>query len=157
MNTCIYSIDDLNVDLKSIVRQIELESYSPELILSINRGGCIPGIYLSHYLKVSHTVVNIQLRDGDSNKKYYLQKKDFLNKKRVLIVDDINDTGKTFEEIKKITTKIDCEIKLCALIDNVQVPKKLTFEVNQSNKSTVTLWYIFPGKTGGNSLDKNHH
>ena len=96
MNTCKYSIDDLNVDLKTIVRQIELESYSPELILSINRGGCIPGIYLSHYLKVSHVVVNIQLRDGDTNKKYYLQKKDFLNKKRVLIVDDINDTGKTF-------------------------------------------------------------
>ena len=47
MNTCKYSIDDLNVDLKTIVRQIEIESYSPELILSINRGGCIPGIYLS--------------------------------------------------------------------------------------------------------------
>tara|TARA_B100002019_G_scaffold200774_1_gene174024 strand:+ start:117 stop:566 length:450 start_codon:yes stop_codon:yes gene_type:complete len=144
MNTCIYSIDDLNVDLKSIVRQIELESYSPELILSVNRGGCIPGIYLSHYLKVSHLVVNIQLRDGESNKKYYLQKKDFLNKKRVLIVDDINDTGKTFEEIKKITTKIDCEIKLCALLDNVQSTQKIDFRGKSINKSTDPLWYIFP-------------
>ena len=144
MNTCIYSIDDLNVDLKSIVRQIELESYSPELILSINRGGCIPGIYLSHYLKVSHVVVNIQLRDGDSNNKYFLQKKDFLNKKRVLVVDDINDTGKTFEEIKKITTKIDCEFKLCALLDNVRSSQKIDFRGKTINKSTDPLWYIFP-------------
>ena len=144
MKTCQYTIDDLNVDLKSIIKEIETVSYSPELVLSINRGGCIPGIYLSHYLKVSHVVVNIQLRDGDSNKKYFLQKKDFLNKKRVLIVDDINDTGKTFEEIKKITTKIDCEIKLCALLDNVQSSQKIDFRGKSINKSIDPLWYIFP-------------
>ena len=144
MNTCKYSIDDLNVDLKTIVRQIELESYSPELILSINRGGCIPGIYLSHYLKVSHVVVNIQLRDGDSNKKYFLQKKDFLNKKRVLIVDDINDTGKTFKEIEKITKNNDCDFKFCALLDNIQSRQKIHFRGKSINKSNDPLWYIFP-------------
>ena len=67
MRTCLYSIEDLNIDLKAIVEQIKLASYSPELIISINRGGCIPGIYLSHYLKVPHKVINVQLRDGDRN------------------------------------------------------------------------------------------
>ena len=68
MKTCQYTIDDLNVDLKSIIKEIETASYSPELVISINRGGgCIPGIYLSHYLKVPHKVINIQLRDADGN------------------------------------------------------------------------------------------
>lgn len=144
MKTCQYTIDDLNVDLKSIIKEIETVSYSPELVLSINRGGCIPGIYLSHYFKVPHKVINIQLRDGDGNIEVDLNKKYLTNKKRILVVDDINDTGKTFEEIKKITTKIDCEIKLCALIDNVQSTQKIDFRGKSINKSTDPLWYIFP-------------
>ena len=50
----------------------------------------------------------------------------------------------SFEEIKKITTNIDCEIKLCALIDNVQSAQKIDFRGKSINKSTDSLWYIFP-------------
>lgn len=144
MRTCLYSIEDLNIDLKAIVEQIKLASYSPELIISINRGGCIPGIYLSHYLKVPHKVINVQLRDGDSNIDIGLQKNFLVNKKRVLIVDDINDTGKTFKEIKKITENYNCNIKLCALLDNTQSIQKIDFRGKSINKSIDPLWYIFP-------------
>ena len=144
MRTCLYSIEDLNIDLKAIVEQIKLATYSPELIISINRGGCIPGIYLSHYLKVPHKVINVQLRDGDSNIDIGLQKNFLVNKKRVLIVDDINDTGKTFEEIKKITENYNCNIKLCALLDNTQSSQKIDFRGKSINKSIDPLWYIFP-------------
>ena len=145
MRTCLYSIEDLNIDLKAIVEQIKLASYSPELIISINRGGCIPGIYLSHYLKVPHKVINVQLRDGDSNIDIGLQKKFLVNKKRVLIVDDINDTGKTFKEIKKkIMENYNCNIKLCALLDNTKSIQKIDFRGKSINKSIDPLWYIFP-------------
>ena len=144
MKTCKYTIEDLNIDLKSIVQQIEFESYHPELVLSINRGGCIPGIYLSHYLKVPHKVINVQLRDGKSDTEHYLNKKDLINKKRVLIVDDINDTGKTFEIIRKITANVNCAIKLCALLDNSQSSQKIDFRGKSINKSIDQLWYIFP-------------
>ena len=144
MKTCQYSIDDLNVDLKSIINEIETVSYSPELVLSINRGGCIPGIYLSHYFKVPHKVINIQLRDGDGNIEVDLHKKYLTNKKRILVVDDINDTGKTFKEIKKITEKNDSDFKFCALLDNIQSSQKIHFRGKSINKSIDSLWYIFP-------------
>ena len=144
MKTCQYTIDDLNVDLKSIIKEIETVSYSPELVLSINRGGCIPGIYLSHYLKVPHKVINIQLRDGDGNIELDLHKKYLINKKRILVVDDINDTGKTFKEIEKITNNNDCDFKFCALLDNIQSHQKIHFRGKSINKSNDPLWYIFP-------------
>ena len=50
----------------------------------------------------------------------------------------------SFEEIKKITTKIDCEFKLCALLDNVESSQKIDFRGKIINKSTDPLWYIFP-------------
>ena len=144
MRTCLYSIEDLNIDLKAIVKQIKLASFSPELVLSINRGGCIPGIYLSHYLKVPHKVINVQLRDGDRDIDFELQKKYLTNKKRVLIVDDINDTGKTFEETKKIIVGDNCDFKFCALLDNIQSSQKIDFQGKTINKSIDPLWYIFP-------------
>ena len=112
-------------------------------MLSINRGGCIPGIYLSHYLKVPHKVINIQLRDGDGYIELDFDKK-FLNKERVLIVDDINDTEKTFGEIKKTTEMNHSDVKLCALLDNVASSQKIDFRGQSINKSIDPLWYIFP-------------
>ena len=40
-------------------------NWKPDIILSINRGGCTPGIYLSHYLGKPHEVINIELRDSN--------------------------------------------------------------------------------------------
>ena len=37
--------------------------WEPDVIMGINRGGCIPGVYLSHRLKISHEVLDIRLRD----------------------------------------------------------------------------------------------
>ena len=38
-------------------------NWMPNIILGINRGGCIPGVYLSHRLKTAHEVLDIRLRD----------------------------------------------------------------------------------------------
>ena len=36
-------------------------NWMPNIILGINRGGCIPGVYLSHRLKTAHEVLDIRL------------------------------------------------------------------------------------------------
>ena len=38
-------------------------NWMPSIILGINRGGCIPGVYLSHRLNTAHEVLDIRLRD----------------------------------------------------------------------------------------------
>ena len=51
--------EDLIDSLHKIVEQIENSIWSPEVIISINRGGCVPGIYLSHRLSLKHKVIVI--------------------------------------------------------------------------------------------------
>ena len=143
MKKCLYSFDDLKMGLKTIIKQIKFSSYEPELIISINRGGCIAGVYLSHYLKLPHEVISIQFRDGDGYNDFDLNKH-IKNKKSVLIVDDINDTGKTFGEIKKSMKHINCDVKYCALLDNTQSSQKIDFHGKLINKSIYPIWYIFP-------------
>ena len=44
-----YSINEMHNAIKQIVEQINISGFNPEVIVSINRGGCIPGVYLSHF------------------------------------------------------------------------------------------------------------
>ena len=58
-----FTIDDMKTALSKIISQMESSNFTPEIIFSINRGGCIPGVYLSHRINVQHKVIDIQLRD----------------------------------------------------------------------------------------------
>ena len=49
-----YSINEMHNAIRQIVEQINISGFNPEVIVSINRGGCIPGVYLSHFLDKPH-------------------------------------------------------------------------------------------------------
>ena len=75
-----------------------------DFILSLNRGGLIPGVMLSHRLKIKNAVMSIEsysgqnrgrLRGGDSiSIVKYPKKKSPLS---ILIVDDVADSGESFK------------------------------------------------------------
>ena len=52
-----------NIQMRNALIQIEDQmvhsNWMPSLILGINRGGCIPGVYLSHRLNKPHEVLDI--------------------------------------------------------------------------------------------------
>ena len=75
------------------------------MIVSINRGGLVAGVFLSHALNKPHYPISYQTRDNDmsyhdksvhnTNMMPPMVDKD----KKILLVDDINDSGKTFSDI----------------------------------------------------------
>ena len=54
----------MHLALIEIVNQIKQSNWNPDVVISVNRGGCVPGVYLSHILNVPHYVINVQLRDN---------------------------------------------------------------------------------------------
>ncbi len=68
-------------------------NWMPNIILGINRGGCIPGVYLSHRLKTAHEVLDIRLRDHTAKPDLRTLEKAFAWQKKILIIDDINDSA----------------------------------------------------------------
>ena len=91
--------EDFIDSLNKIVEQIENSNWSPNVIISINRGGCVPGIYLSHRLNLKHKVIDIQLRDSNRSPDFKLVKQKIKRFDNILLVDDINDSGKTLKII----------------------------------------------------------
>ena len=140
MKKSIYSIDEMHNAIREIVKQINISGFNPEVIVSINRGGCIPGVYLSHFLNKPHKMIDIKsLNDNSKNEFPFLQKN-----KVMLIIDDINDTGKTFDLVKKIFKDSDCEIRFASLINNVTSKTKIDYHGQLIDKSDNPFWYVFP-------------
>ena len=139
-----FTIDDMKSALSKIISQIESSNFTPEIIFSINRGGCIPGVYLSHAINVPHKVLDIQLRYDNSKPNLEMLSNSITSNLRILIIDDINDTGATFEFINKSHNKQNSNIRYAALIDNISSSFKVNFRWKQIDKSLDPTWIIFP-------------
>ncbi len=86
-------------------------------VISINRGGLIPGVLLSHKLGVRHGVMSVSHHDGyellDKIKKdlYISMIGMFRHADKVLIVDDIADSGECLQATIKTIRRIDPDIQ----------------------------------------------
>jgi hypoxanthine phosphoribosyltransferase len=107
-----------DTQLKSIVssmcRDIVLSGWLPDCVVGIVRGGCVPATMISHYLKVPMHTVKISLREGqqDCESNLWLPEMAWGERAsdgadsaerpaRILIVDDINDSGDTLNWLRK--------------------------------------------------------
>ena len=117
-NRYIYKYGEFVKDIKKITKWLKpqrdgytkfgVEPWEPDLIVSVNRGGLIPGVYLSHALNVPHLPMHYQTRDnktiaGHKRNGWHIPGKpqNFDEGIKVLLIDDINDSGKTFSDIWK--------------------------------------------------------
>ncbi|MBN09109.1 MAG: hypothetical protein CMC79_01890 [Flavobacteriaceae bacterium] len=139
-----YSVDEMQNAIVQIIEQMKNSNWLPELILSINRGGCIPGIYLSHRIQKPHKVIDIQLRDNSATPNLSVLNNCVSVYKRVLIIDDINDSGDTFGLIDKNLDNSDCEIHFAALINNKTSKTEIDYFGQLIDKSKNPVWYVFP-------------
>lgn len=78
----------------------DVSKMHPDLIVGITRGGLLPALHLSHALNIPMTVIQWQTRDSNINEVKPSIVEALKEKKTVVFVDDINDTGKTFKGIK---------------------------------------------------------
>ena len=144
MNKEYYSIDNLNTDILSIISQVRSANLKIDIILSVNRGGCVPGVYLSHGLKLPHKVIDLQLRDGKNIPNSNSVKNLKINSKKILIIDDINDTGSTFIHLNRIINEKNTKKYFACLINNIGSKFQVEFYGRSINKVEKPSWYVFP-------------
>ena len=94
-------IDTDTQEIKSYVLdicyQMNKDKWIPDYVVGIPRGGLLPAVMFSHFLNRPMVIQDVRLRDNiqqQSNPEIPL---DALEGKQILIVDDINDTGATFQ------------------------------------------------------------
>jgi hypoxanthine phosphoribosyltransferase len=94
-------------------------------------------------LKKEHAVIDVRLRDHAAKPNLSVLEKEFAFQKKILIIDDINDTGATFQYIIDNFGRHD-RIRYAAVINNRPSPVKIDYYGYEIDKNENPQWVVFP-------------
>jgi hypoxanthine phosphoribosyltransferase len=129
--------------IKNVHTQILKSDWTPDVIIGIVRGGAVPATVLSHRFDIPCVNYRVSFRDF-SQRDDMSQTIDWAHifNKKVLIVDDINDSGRTINYIKDI---YNCSTtKFATLIHNATSEAAVDFYGKMIDKSDKDVWVVFP-------------
>ena len=164
MNKTQYSWFDLERDCNALSLNIALSGWLPDYVAAIARGGCVPAVMISHMLKVPMHALHISLRHSEEpqcESNCWMAEDAYgpgtQDQKNILIVDDINDTGATFQWLQddwqkscyphnsKWTSIWNHNVKFAVLHNNEASQfKTVDFSANQINKAERNHWIVYP-------------
>lgn len=126
-----------------IANKMKDDNFMPDIVIGLSRGGLAPGIMMSHYLKRPFIPFETALRDFPVWKSNTMALESV---KRVLIVDDICDTGETFKKLKDELSKElpNLEVKFASLHYNTPAIFKPDWYGTLINKEIDDVWLVYP-------------
>lgn len=168
MNKIYYSEKTVKAWVQDIIRAMNQDGYRPDYVVGLTRGGLIPAVMISHYLDVPMHSLGVSLRDNtglgpESNcwmaeDAYGYKSVDDQEPRKILIVDDINDSGATLNWIREDwqsncvpadTDRWDAiwgnTTRFAVMVNNEASEFKDVNYVGQSiNKLEEPIWCVFP-------------
>ena len=170
MNKIYYTERTVKTWVHGIVRAMNHDGFKPDYIVGLTRGGLVPAVMLSHYLDVPMHSLGVSLRDNtgfgpESNcwmaeDAYGYKSLDEQDPKNILIVDDINDSGATFNWIKE-DWRSGCmpgeiawdtvwkrNVRFAALVENLDSSFETCYNAVELNKAEDDVWINFPWESG---------
>tara|TARA_Y100000996_G_scaffold340216_1_gene277300 strand:- start:794 stop:1267 length:474 start_codon:yes stop_codon:yes gene_type:complete len=150
-----YKWNEMRRDVNTLCREILLDGFNPEVIVGLSRGGLTPGVMMSHWMQKPFKPVKASLRDFPEWEDYLPKKTD----ERVLIVDDICDSGETFDRIKSYIKgprinqpmELPVEVRFATLWWNNECNVEPHYYVNQIAKDSTGTWIHFPWESWWNT------
>ncbi len=172
-----YSWEDIERACVDITLQMYKDNWRPDYVVGITRGGNVPATILSNMLDVRGEALKVSLRDGseqesncwmssdafgyvpEEERKTYKTRWDISRRKNILIVDDINDTGATFNWIKQ-DWQASClpqedsawrsiwhnNVRFATITDNLasEFNGSVDYTTHELNKAEQDVWLVYP-------------
>ena len=150
-----YGWEEMRRDVNTLCREISLDKFDPQVIVGISRGGLVPGVMMSHWFQLPFKSVQAALRDFPEWEDYLPRKTD----KRVLIMDDVCDSGETFHKIRNFIKgprknqplELPTEIRFAVLWWNNECNFEPHYYVNEIAKDSTNTWIHFPWESWWNT------
>lgn len=162
MSKIYYNDRQIRTAVHKIIRDMNNDGWRPDYIVGLNRGGLNPAVMISHYLGVAMHTLDVSFRDGGSGPESNLWMAEdafgySADKQNILIVDDINDSGRTLQWIKDDWTSsclpndpkwLDVwnnNVRFAVIVDNQSSNfKDVDYAGMSINKLENPVWCVFP-------------
>jgi len=170
VNKLIIKQREFNGLVAKICRDITQSGWRPDYIVGITRGGLLPALMISQYFNIPCETLKISLRDGSECESNLWMAEDAFGyenydpmcsndgKKKILVVDDINDQGSTLNWLMK-DWQSSClpnsdqwnevwnhSVRFAVVIDNLasECTVKMDYAGMEVNKAEKDVWIEFP-------------
>ena len=140
--------DNIEDYCKTLANMIKNSNFKPEIIVGIQRGGCITAVFLSHLLNIEDfCTIGIRSTKSDDIRAKRIEpviydsfSLQLITGKKALLTDDITDTGVTLIEAKKALLKYGCKkVKSATIVSAPASNGKVDFYGKE-----VKPWVVFP-------------
>lgn len=136
MKKVLFDKIDTTYSIFGIASYLKDNQINVDQIIGLTRGGLVPATMLSHYIDKPMIALN---KDFSSD--------EIIREGTILVVDEINDTGKTLSELesyfKTFYPHENLIIKYVSLIENEVSKFKVDYAYRKINKSEDPSWIIF--------------
>ena len=147
MTKLYYTWADIECMMADITQKMSTQNIKPDVVLGPSRGGLAIGTMMSHYFNVPFHGFEWQTRDGkvqnSAQLRHLLSK---YNGKRIVIIDDINDTGRTLQGIHDVV----CSEGLNEWVTYVSLLEKMSSNFStqicakELDEEEGKQWIVFP-------------
>ena len=166
-----YNWNDVERMCISIMNQMFRDNWRPDYIVGITRGGNVPATILSNMTGIRCEALKVSLRDDTSENEsnLWMAEDAFGHNKEpmnILIIDDINDTGATFNWIMQ-DWRSGClpsddrwnavwnnNVRFATLTDNLasDFTEHCAYTCHEINKTEEDVWLVYPWERVGQYL-----
>ena len=177
-----YTWEDIEKACVNIALQMYKDNWRPDYIVGITRGGNVPATILSNMLDIRGEALKVSLRDGSEEAcetncwmaedafgvvpyeevESYGARWDPARKKNILILDDINDTGTTFDWIMQDwqascfpneeawTSVWGNNVRFAVITENLSSDfGNVNYHSYEVNKAEDPVWLVYPWENVG--------
>jgi hypoxanthine phosphoribosyltransferase len=134
--------------VRALADALAADPWAPDFIIGVGRGGLAPGVFLSHAAGLPMLSVDYSAQVPDFAAallvKLAARTRDG---ERLLIIDDINDTGRTITHLRAALAEagaVPGSARFATLIDNLRSAERVDYSARQIDRAVTKDWFVFP-------------
>ena len=151
MSKIYISYDKVHSIMENISKKV-LDVYTPDVIIAVTGGGLIPSRIIRKYIKCDILCVGVKLYNADDTRnseivKYQWIDKEQIKDKKILIIDEVDDTRTTIAYVIRELYKFDPKKIGVGIINNklkektTEIPDYCSYFIGEN---TPDKWIVYP-------------
>lgn len=145
--------EDFLAKVRVLSRKLREGDWMPEVIIGVGRGGLVPAVYISHQLELPMLSIDHSSKvPGFADELLAKVATMSAEGRRLLFVDDINDSGGTIQYIRDRLDEGGCSqdnLRFAVVINNKGSKVEVDLWADMIDRAEDKRWFVFPWEAVG--------